>query len=305
MARRDFLQSTSADFDLNKEDRIFTTLNQWKSFVYEDIAKKTGEIKNIITYSSSGKSFCLAHEVEGWKDVTLIKGFCDYAEIHIDETFYKICKTKLNEISCLTVVVWIQIVESEGKPQISVGCNVIKPAEKAVLTRFLEGTVEKKNIGMWFDANSPVPIEFGMMLSQEESELMAGFYFFDSSPHLNLSKALTGLQAYGADINDSNLPIFKSIPGEELKVYFSMNKYGAQRVRLQMPKLSEQTQNDILEKLDKRSDLKAWENFKQLFQPITIKTYYSLEFSFEGYTFYCIREVGSEVGSKVYLEDFS
>lgn len=303
MARKDFLQSTSADIDPNKEDRIFSVLNQWKNFVYEDIARKTGEIKNIITYSSSGKTFCIAHEVEGWKDVTLVKGFCDYSDIRVDESFYKICKAKLNDISCLTVVVWIQIVDT-ATTQISVGCNIIKPAEKSTLTKFLEGTVEKKNITMWFDANAPVPIEFGMMLSHEENELIAGFYFFDASPHLNLSRALTGLQAYGADINESNISIFKAIPGEELKVYFAMNKYGAQRVRLQMPKLPEQLQLEILDKLDKKYDARIWESFKNIFQGITIKTYYTLEYSSEGYTFYCTREVGSEIGSKVYLEDF-
>lgn len=303
-AKRDFMGSTSCDFDPGRDDRVFNVINQWKSFVYEEICKKTGEIKNIITYSTNGKSLRISHEIEGWKDITLLKGFCDYVDIKIDESFYKICKVKLNDICCLTIIVWIEVTEGPAGSNMSVGCNILKPSDRHTLLKFLEGSVEKSNILTWFDSNGPVPLDFGMSVGELDSEIIIGFYFFDGSPQVNLSKALTGLQAYGADINSDNINLFKEIPGEEIKVYFAINKYGAQRVSLQMFKLSEKLLHNMLETLDKKYDQAVWEQYKNLFSGMTLKTYYTLEYDNDGFKIFCTREVGAEVGSKVYLDDF-
>jgi hypothetical protein len=61
----------------------------------------------------------------------------------------------------------------------------------------------------------------------------------------------------------------------------------------------------LCEVLDKKYNQKMWEGMNTVFEPITMKTHYFLEFSHIGFSIHCRREVGNEVGSKAYLEEFS
>lgn len=90
----------------------------------------------------------------------------------------------------------------------------------------MEGSSEKENIITWFNANQPVPIEYGFNATDNDSEVISGFYFFDGPAYMNLSKALSAMQAYGAEINKTNIDIFRNLPGEEIKVSFHANKFG-------------------------------------------------------------------------------
>jgi len=302
LTRRDYLNSTATNLDSMKEERLFTVLNQWKSFVYEDICRKTGEIKNIVTYNSSGKYFCLAHEIDGWSDIRILKDFCEFIEIEYDDNFFKKFKARLEAISTLTIMIWIEITDTDNKFNIDVGCSISKPEDKRTLRKYLDGTVEKDNILTWFNANTPVPQDFGFTVGESDSHVLTGFYFFEGPPYMNLSKSLSAFQAYGADINKI-LDVLRNIPGEELKVSFLANQDGVQRVRLLMFKLPQDLENEILEYIDKAYEKSAWNQFKASFGGITLRTYYILEFTCDGFSLYCSNEVGQEIGANAYFED--
>lgn len=302
ICRKDFLRSTSTNFHI--DEKINSMIESWKSYVYTEICKRTGEVKNQIVYSASGKYFKIGHEIEGWKDLSILSKFCTYSKIPYDEIFNASMMKKLAAISSLTIILWFEIFDISPGPQFRVGANIIKPEDRQTLSDFLEGSVEKTNILTWFNANLPVPLEFGMNIGDYDCEFISGFYIFDGTPQANLSKALTGLQAYGAEINKSNIDVFKSIPGEELKVYFNINKYGVQKVALNMIRLPDENKKMGIMKLDKEFDNNLWEKFETLFGELTIKKYLILQFSADGWEIMMKREVGAEIGSKVYIDDF-
>ncbi len=303
VARKDFLRSTSTN--LNADEKVISMINQWKYFVYDDIAKKTGEIKSVVQYKGNGKYFKIGHEIEGWRDLEILKKFCEYASIPFDVLFYQNIKRKIENISSLTVFIYIEIYDENPSPQFHIGVNIIKPEDKVALNEFLDGSIEKGNLFTWFNANHPVPLEFGMSIGDFDSEFIIGFYIFDSSPQTNLSKALTALQAYGAQIDKHNIDTFKTIPGEELKVYFEANMYGVQRVKLVMMRNPHEADMAGLLKLDKKFDQNVWNLYESAFEPITMKKYFVLQFSSDGFEYLCKREVGSEIGSKVYVDDLN
>jgi len=47
-----------------------------------------------------------------------------------------------------------------------------------------------------------------------------------------------------------------------------------------------------------------WDKLQHSFEASTINERYILEFSHLGFSIHCRREVGAEIGSKVFLEDY-
>jgi hypothetical protein len=303
-ARKDLLKSNLIPSDPAMTEKFFSSISKWKHHVYEEVCKKTGEIKNIVRYSSSGKKFTIAHEIDGWKELSLLRDFCQHVGIKGKELEFKIYEEKLALISSLTIIIWIELHDIGSSYSINIGCNISKPEEKRTLRRFLEGSCERENIITWFNANSPVPVEFGFSVGEGDSEVITGFYFFDGPAYMNLSKSLSAFQAYGADISPELLNVFKNIPGEELKVFFLANKDGVQKVQLFMFKLPEELEKEIIGKFEKNVGASPYWKFKSGFHQITLKSFYLLEFSCEGFTLSCCQEVGDEISSSVYMDEY-
>ena len=257
----------------------------------------------MVTFNCSGKSFKLIHEVDGWKEIHILKRFCDSVELQIDYSFFEESRRKLESIGSLTVQIWIEVLEPLSNFSVSVGFDLTKPSDKKLLEKFLNNSIEKKNILTWFDANTPVPIEYGLAVGDNGNELLTGFYFFDGPLNVNLGRSLTAFQAYGADINQQLIEIFKSIPSEEYKVAFVLSPEGVQKVKMFIMKLPDNVEVSLLKQMSHKLNLKAWKGLKKAFGVMTIKTMYSLEYNNDGFQLSCICEVGGEITSRVYIED--
>jgi hypothetical protein len=304
-ARRDLLNSTSSQIDSTREDRFYAYLNQWKSFVYEAICRKTGEVKNHISYSADGRVISISHEVDGWKDIDILKGFCDYAEINYEPKFFAQYKKRIENISSLTVIVFIEISDFSPHLGVRVGCNISKPTDKRTLRQFLQDSCELENITSWYTTNQPVPILFGFSIGNLDHEFTVGFYFFDGPANFNLAKSVTAFQAYGAEISGPNFDVLKLVPCDELKIFMTSNMEGVQKVRLMMNKLSEETEKKLLEKFDKKYDGFTMKLFKNAFMEIAGKTNHMLEYSSNGFQVIVYHEIGDEINNNAYFETLS
>jgi len=285
------------------EESMFALLNEWKVVIYDNICRKTGEVKNFVSFNALGKSFKLLHEVDSWKEIELLKTFCENTGIAIDNLFFEESKRKLDTIGSLTVQIWIELSDCFAELETTVGFNLTKPSDKKLIEKFLAYSVEKNNILTWFDANNPVPIEYGFGVGEGGNELLIGFYFFDGPLNINLGRSLTAFQAYGADINQQLVEIFKMIPSEEYKVSFVISSQGVQKVRMLINKLNDDVEKKMLGAFSSTTDLQNWNYLKKAFEPMTIKHTYILDYSNEGFQLYCVNEVGGEITSRIYIED--
>jgi len=86
---------------------------------------------------------------------------------------------KLDSIGSLTILISLEVIEVESGFKIGIGASIVKPSDKYELIQYLEGSSEKENIMTWFNANQPVPIEYGFHQTENDSEVVSGFYFFD------------------------------------------------------------------------------------------------------------------------------
>lgn len=71
----------------------------------------------------------------------------------VDNIFLDIVNKKLDNIGSLTILVSLDITESESGFKLSIGASIIKPSDKYELVSYLEGSSEKENIMTWFNAN--------------------------------------------------------------------------------------------------------------------------------------------------------
>ena len=276
------------------------TLFLWRNEVYGPICKKTGEISTHLINNSNGKCLTISHEVNGWKNIAMIKNFYSKFNQAFDKRFYENMKEKIEAISTLTVVVWIQFI-LEPKFNFLIGYNSMKPSDKLTISKFLENCVEKPNIMKWYEYNLPTPTEYGCALSSESNELICGFYFFDSVPEVNLSKALSGFKSYGAEISQEKLDILKDIHGGELQIYFHVNHDGVQKIRLLVYYMNSDLETKILEKIDNNYIISGWDKFKKKFEK-SGQSQYLLEFSVEGFSLSCSTQIGAEMDFNVFLE---
>lgn len=299
--RKSILGSTQEGAKLI-ESKVTNLLNTWKYCVYDEICRKSGEIKNLISYNTSGKIFRVIHEIDGWKEIELLKNFCTQSKLLIDKTFFNSLSTKLNAIGSLTVQVWIEFNTTGSELAVMIGFNLVKPSDKELVESFLEHSVERNNVITWFDANTPVPIEYGFGIGENANEMLIGFYFFDGSLNINLGRSLTAFQAYGANLSKEFVEVLKGFSSEEYKVHFMISPEGVQKVRMLINKISDNAKAKMIEHITGRGGQQEWDELNKAFASLKIKDMYFLEYTNEGFGIHTIIEVGGEITSRVYID---
>ena len=300
-ARKNIFGSTQENSKL-VESKLTNTFNTWKNCVYDEVCRKTGEVKNLVSYNTTGKIFRVIHEIDGWKEISLLKTFCTQSKLTIDNNFFQEVSSKLNAIGSLTVQVWIEFINNNSDLTIMIGFNLVKPSDKNLLDEFLEDSVERTNIMTWFDANTPVPIEYGFGVNEMGTEVLVGFYFFDGTLNINLGRSLTAFQAYGANLSKEFVEVLKGFSSEEYKVHFLISPDGVQKVRMLIYKMSEDIKKQMLEQIHEKETAYGWDELNKAFASMKMKDMYFLEYTNEGFGLHSIIEVGGEITSRIYID---
>ena len=182
--------------------------------------------------------------------------------------------------------------------------HALRNFPKGLLSKILKGNCEEKNIETWVAINDPLPTEFGFTVNPRfrSNEFCVGFLIFDGTLRNNLTRAMSALQSYGAQFNDSQIATLKRIPSEELHVSFYVNENGVPRVMLWINKLTDEVAEEIWSKFCKCDKKKEWETITKELVKDDNRFRYFLEFSTAGYHFGYECRIGNDFGTFIYFE---
>lgn len=286
---------------IQKADYI---VNHWKESVYQKICNKTGEIKNMLTFNTSLHTFIIKHEFSGSEIKDDLVEFCEKNGLKFDIDFVRQNQNKLADMPSLTISIGLEFAFSKlNTIDVTVTYNSIKHFNKENLERVLEGNCEKDNLSIWYDAHTPIPIDFGFALNpkSQSNEFSLGFYVFDGSARTNLKRTMSAFQSYGADFTSEQVSLLKRIPSEELRVYFYINEGGVARIVLMIENLKDDLAELMAAEFTKSNNIKKWSRLLESLEQTHLQYY--LEYSVDGYQFGCQCQIGKEFGSIIYLED--
>lgn len=282
-------------------------LNKWQTKIYDEICKKTGEIKSSFIMNTNLTAITLKHEVSCYTVDELLVEFCKENGLSFSQSWVNSNLRKITDLTSLTFSFGMEInLTNKESVEFFVFLNALKHFTKEAMERILSGNCEKNNIGVWFDLHSPMPTDFGFTLNSrfQTNEFCLGFFIFDASGRTNLKRAMSAFQSYGAEFDAEQVAVLKKVPSEELRVYLCINESGVSKVVLWIHKIVQDVADEMIAAFSKGTNNEAWESALDLVRDDGTFRYF-LEFSTEGFQFGYECRVGKDFGSFIYFDDTS
>ena len=222
--------------DVPQYEEMMTVLQVWERCVYRKLQAEVmlqQDIHTTVALESTGLRFTVTHEVDGIRNFSAIRYFCE--ELTNRKLISKFLHTKeyrgiedfLLSLTPLTVSFYLEI-----GGEIDCGIGVTKPMAQTDLSRFLTLVSDAEGLGKWCYTVQPIPVFFTCSVMSHRKT--CGLYLFDGEKEQNYTRAISLFEFYGAPLPVDIAEFVKTASCEEVHSIISYGEQGIYRLGIQV-----------------------------------------------------------------------